>query len=256
MTVIKKEEKTKKKIMSGICVAPTLLGRGNAVAHIYSILRDEILSLRLMPGTYLDESSLVNRFGLSRTPIRQALERLAGDGLVLLTPNRRVQVSHLNLSDLPQFVETLDLLQRASFRLAALRRTNADLKQIEKTHEIFEKASIHENPVVLIQLNRNFHAAIVQASNNRYLSDGYMRLLDEGMRMLIVPFGYDSENGGSAKEHAGRVDSEHLEIVKAIRDKNPDQAEDLGRSHAELFRSRLLEYLGQNILTRVSISEN
>lgn len=79
--------------------------RGSAVTHVYEMLRAQILSLQLAPGEDIDDTVLVERLGLSRTPIREALARLAGDGLVVQSPNRGVQVAPVNLMDLPRFAE-------------------------------------------------------------------------------------------------------------------------------------------------------
>jgi len=227
--------------------------RGSAVAHVYSTLRAEILSLRLAPGSDLDDATLVERLGLSRTPIREALARLAGDGLVVQSPNRGVQVAPINLMDLPRFVEALDLMQRAVLRTAALRRTPKDMARIEAAYEAFGLATSGSDALVLTERNRDFHSAIAEASHNRYLADSYTRLLDEGMRMLSVPFGYDPERGDSAQVHTARVADEHLEMVDAIRSGDAARAEALAASHAELFRARFIVYFEQNLLSDMPV---
>ena len=97
--------------------------KGTGAGFVYDELRREILRLRLVPGAALDEAGLVIRFGLSRTPVREALIRLAADGLVTMLSNRKAQVSTLDLGNFPRFVEALNLLQRAIMLLAALRRS-------------------------------------------------------------------------------------------------------------------------------------
>ena len=230
------------------------VARGNAVAHVYDTLRAEILSLRLAPGADLDDATLVERLGVSRTPIREALARLAGDGLVVQSPNRGVQVAPINLMDLPRYFEALQLLQRAVMRAAALRRTDEDVVRIESAHRAFAQAASHRDALELTLLNRALHVAIAEASHNRYLADGYSRLLDEGMRMLSVPFGYDpGEADDSVRAHTARVDDEHREMLDAIRDQDAVRAETLGASHAELFRSRFIAYFERNLLAGVAV---
>ena len=76
--------------------------RGSGVKMVYDILRDEILDLVLPPGSAVDEVQLAERFGMSRTPIREALVRLAGEGLVETLPNRSSMVSNIGArSDTP-----------------------------------------------------------------------------------------------------------------------------------------------------------
>lgn len=231
------------------------VGRGNAVAHVYETLRAEILSLKLAPGEDLDEAALCERLGLSRTPIREALSRLAGDGLVVQSPNRRVQVAPVDLMETPRYAEALSLLQRAVLLTAALRRTTRDLERIDETYRAFVDAADAGDPVELTLSNRAFHVAIADACHNRYLAEGYTRLLDQGMRMLSVPFAYDPGPGDSASAHAQRVEDEHREMVEAIRARDAGRAEALGAAHAELFRSRFIAYLEQNLLDQMPLDD-
>lgn len=233
--------------------ARAAVGRGNAVAHVYETLRAEILSLRLAPGEDIDDAALVQRLGLSRTPIREALARLAGDGLVVQSPNRGVQVAPVNLMDLPRFAEALSLLQRAVMRTAALRRTAKDLMRIEAALEAFEAAAGDQDPLELTLLNRAFHVAIGEASHNRYLAEGYARLLDEGTRMLSVPFGYDPEPGDSARAHTAKVVADHREMIEVLRAAEVDRAEALAAAHVELFRLRFVAYFEQNLLGSMAV---
>lgn len=230
-----------------------VVGRGNAVSHVYETLRREILSLKLSPGEDLDEAALCERMGLSRTPIREALSRLAGDGLVLQSPNRGVQVAPVNLMELPHYTEALALLQRAVLRAAALRRTPDDLQRIEQTHAAFFEVARAGDAIELTLANRAFHVAIADASHNRYLGEAYTRLLDQGMRLLSVPFAYDPDSDYDLSEHTHRVDAEHREMVEVIRNRDAARAEQLGAEHAELFRSRFLAYLEQNLLDQMPV---
>ena len=123
--------------------------KGTGAGFVYDELRREILRLRLAPGAALDEAGLVARFGLSRTPVREALIRLAADGLVTMLPNRRAQVSPLDLGNFPRFVEALNLLQRAIMRLAALRRSDNDLAAITTVRDVFEAAVAEQDYMTL-----------------------------------------------------------------------------------------------------------
>lgn len=229
------------------------VGRGNSVAHVYETLRAEILSLTLAPGEVIDDVALCERLGLSRTPIREALSRLAGDGLVVQSPNRGFQVAPINLMETPRYTEALSLMQRAVLRCAALRRTNSDLERIEETYQAFVQAAKTANPNELTMSNRAFHVAIADACHNRYLADPYTRLLDQGMRMLSVPFAYDPDPIDSLSAHTERVQDDHREMVEAIRARDAQRAEALGAEHAELFRSRFIKYLEQNLLGQLTV---
>lgn len=93
--------------------------KGTGVRFAYETLRDEILSLALEPGALLDETSLAERFGMSRSPVREALIRLAGDDLVVTLANRSTIVAPIDIRSFPRYVEALDIAQRMNTRLAA-----------------------------------------------------------------------------------------------------------------------------------------
>lgn len=229
------------------------MSKGNTANLAYEVLRDKILNLDLAPGTDLDEASMISRLGISRTPIREALVRLAADGLVVLSPNRGAQVAPISLAEFPRYVEALDLIQRAVLRLAALRRTPADLRCIAEACSAFEKATRGGDALELTHANKAFHVAIGMASQNRYLLEQYTRLLEQGMRMLRVPFAYQPVAGERASVHVRKIIDEHRAMLGAIRARDAAVAEDLGGKHAVLFRSRFLAYLEQNLASGITI---
>ena len=227
--------------------------RGTGAAYAYETLRREILSLQLEPGQELDEAGLVARLGLSRTPVREALIRLAADELVVLLPNRGAKVAPLDLADTPRYVEALDLAQRAVHRFAALRRSDAELARIEAARDDFEAAVPGGDAMAMTERNRDFHATVAEAAQNRHLAGHYVRLLDQGMRLLRIPFAYDPAGDG-AKAHIARIVEDHRRITAAVAARDADRADALGHAHAELFQSRLMMFLQQNLAPGVVIA--
>ena len=108
--------------------------RGSGANIVYEAVRKSILDLTLKPGVSLDEVSLAREFDMSRTPIREALVRLAAEGLVTALPNRNTIVTPIDFVRLPVYFEALTLMYRVTARGAAVHRTDADLKlvRIEK----------------------------------------------------------------------------------------------------------------------------
>jgi hypothetical protein len=107
---------------------------------VHVALRDEILHLALKPGAKLDEMGLVRKFGISRTPVREALIRLASEGLVFLLPNRGAQVAPLDLVDIAHFFEALELMQCAVNHWAAA-AAPTDLVEIRRQRDAFRRAA-------------------------------------------------------------------------------------------------------------------
>ena len=101
--------------------APVRPARGAGVQTVYEQLRKAIVDLELPPGSPLDEVRLSTQFAMSRTPIREALVRLAADGLVMTLPNRNTIVSPIDFENLPVYFEALSLMYRVTTRTAASR---------------------------------------------------------------------------------------------------------------------------------------
>src|SRR3954467_5344606 len=109
---------------------PARPARGSGVQTVYEQLRKAIVDLELPPGSPLDEMRLSQQFALSRTPVREALVRLAADGLVAMLPNRSTVVAPIDFEKLPVYFEALTLMYRVTTRAAAQRRSAADLVAI------------------------------------------------------------------------------------------------------------------------------
>ena len=207
--------------------------------NYFERLRDEILSLELRPGQLIDEASLAVRFKVSRSPVREALVRLAADGLVQTFPNKGTIVSPLNIEEFPAYIDALDLIQRAVFRLAAMHRTDEDILAIRAANEEF-RARVRANDALgMIAQNAVLHLAMSEAGRNRILTDTYRRILDEGRRTLRL---YYRSYGDTLPPD---LCDAHDTQIAAIEAQDADLAEQLAREHAEEVHQRFLHYLGQ-----------
>jgi DNA-binding GntR family transcriptional regulator len=213
--------------------------RGYGALHVFERLRDEILSLELRPGQLIDEASLAERFAVSRSPVREALVRLAADGLVQTFPNKGTIVSPLNIEEFPAYIDALDLVQRAVFRLAATHRTDADLAAIRAANEEF-RARVRANDALgMIAQNAVLHLAMSAAGRNRILTDTYRRILDEGRRTLRL---YYRSYGDTLPES---LCDAHDTQIEAIAARDAALAERLAHEHAVEVHQRFLHYLSQ-----------
>ncbi len=201
--------------------------RGSGVKLVYDILRDEIISLSLPPGSAIDENQLAERFAMSRTPIREALVRLAGDGLVTTLPNRSTVVSNIDFLSLPAFFDAITLMYRVTTRLAARNRSDEDLRQIRAHQADFARAVHAQDALAMISTNRDFHAAIAEAGRNPYYSGLFARLLDEGRRLLRLY--YSSYSDRLPEEFV----TEHEQMIAAIAAQDLETADRLGATHAD-----------------------
>ncbi len=223
--------------------------RETGSARVYASLREEILRMELAPGAPLDEVGLSERFGLSRSPIREALVRLSSEGLVVILPSRSTIVTPIDFEGMPHFLDALDLLQRVVTRLAAARRTEADLKKIATAADIHQEKVLvsieRADSLPMIEANYNFHMTIARAGRNPYYTSFYKRLLDEGRRMLHIHFEYKMLEPNGAETIA----ADHTAMVEAIRDRDVERAEQAAHAHAAQFRGRFMQFLERSIAT-------
>ena len=215
---------------------------------VYEALRREILTLDLQPGELLDETRLSQRFGFSRSPVREALIRLAGENLVVTLANRSTIVAPIDITRFPAYVDALDLAQRMSTRLAAALRTEADIAVIEEQQRAFIKAVAARDHLAMSATNKDFHMAIARAGRNPYITSFYDKLLDEGRRILHLHFDYIE------RTHDGKLlTDEHEEMIAAIRANNIEQADELASNHSRQFRDNFLNFLRENYAVGVSL---
>lgn len=215
--------------------------RGTGSRLAYETIRDEILSLDLAPGQLLDETRLAERFGMSRSPVREALIRLAGEDLVVMLPNRSTIVAPLDLASFPKYVEALDLLQRANTRLAAEFRTEADLARIARQQQAFEAAVQANDHLAMSETNKFFHMAIADAGRNLYLASFYERLLDQGRRMLHLHFDYIERT-----RDGHLLTEEHADMLEAIRARDVSRADALAHAHTRQLRDNFMDIMTEN----------
>lgn len=143
-------------------------GRGSELKHV---LEQEIVTGDLPPGTRLDEMSLAERFGVSRTPVRQALHELSSIGLVDVRPRRGAVVAAIGLKDLLDMFEVMAELEGLCGTLAARRATVDEQAELKAVHARSEAAAAANDPDGYYAINVDFHETIYRASHNRFLAE-------------------------------------------------------------------------------------
>ncbi|WP_209850073.1 GntR family transcriptional regulator [Rhizobium herbae] len=222
--------------------------RGTGWKSVYDTLRNEILALTLPPGQLLDETTLAERFDMSRSPVREALIRLGADELVVTLSNRSTIVAPIEVATFPKYVEALDIAQRMNTRLAAALRTDTDLKVIAKRDKAFATAVRTGNHLAMSEANKEFHMAIAYAGKNQYLASFYEKLLSQGQRMLHLHFEY------LERTHEGYLlTDEHSQMLDAIRDKNVELADELAHAHTRQFQDNFINFMRENYTTDVTL---
>ncbi|MEP3345682.1 MAG: GntR family transcriptional regulator [Litoreibacter sp.] len=218
-------------------VAP-IKRRGDGARRVYEDLRNEILELKLAPGSALDETSLSKRFEMSRSPVREAIVRLAADGLVHTLSNRSTIVAPIDIGTLPRFIEAIDYLQRATTRLAAIHRTSDQVLQMREAAHIYDVLCQKGEPLALSEANKVFHMTIADAGGNPYLARAYARLLDEGRRLLHLHY-----SSVRSEQSAFPLSPAHHQMVDAIEAGDEAAADRLAHEHTRVLHDRMQEFI-------------
>lgn len=214
--------------------------RGSGVKKAYDLLRTEILDLTLPPGSPIDEVQLAERLALSRTPIREALARLATEGLIDTLPNRSTMVSNIDFLNLHTFFDAITLMYRVTTRLAAQNWQPGDLEIINACQRDFAAAAANHNALAMISTNRDFHAAIAKAGRNPYYLSLFVRLLDDGRRLLRLY--YQSFNDRPPPS----VVEEHEDIIAAITARDVETSDRLAKAHADQIVRQIQKLLSRD----------
>ena len=206
--------------------------------QLYADLKKHILTLVLEPGRALDEHKLSEKYEISRTPLREVLRKLAGEGYVEIVSNRGASVSSMSHRVLRDFFITAPMLYAAVGRLAAQNARPEQIESMKKAQRHFRVASKNADAEEMVYWNDRFHSLMGDMADNPYLTPSYNRLLIDHAR--ISQTFYRLRN----KDMAGRLDtavSHHDKMIEAIEDGDSQQMVDLIVQHWELSHE-LMEY--------------
>ncbi len=226
-------------------LAPAGRGRpkGTGSHTVYAALRRRILRLELSPGADLDEQTLVRQFKLSRTPVREALLRLAHEELVELIPNRGARVAPLYFHEVAEIFDALEIGLRVTSRWAAIRHTPEQLDAIRRHGRDFAAATARDDFHGMTEANRSYHIAVAEAAGNRHL----VRMLT-GLLSTTFRYGYMTLSRGASIADAfpggfPEIIGEHDRLIELIATGDADGADRLAGQHSRLFRAKVLELL-------------
>jgi DNA-binding GntR family transcriptional regulator len=204
---------------------------GSLSGLAYQRLRDLIVTLQLQPGALINEPALMEQLQVGRTPLREAIQRLAGEGLVVIRPRRGAFVAALSLLDLQQIFELRQVIEGQAAALAAERATPADLAALQAALDRLGPASASADPRALIEVDRAFHRALARAAHNRFLESTLSRMYNLSLRLWYL-----------ALDRIGPMDSavgEHARVLDAVRRRDSAAAEAALRQHITNFQARI-----------------
>ncbi|MEW2354136.1 GntR family transcriptional regulator [Spirillospora sp. NPDC029432] len=200
----------------------------------YEAVRQMILSGEAGAGSRLGEAELAETLGLSRTPVREALQRLGADGLVEVLPHRGARVARWTRQDLAEIFELRALLEPyAAARAARLGQDATVLDDLRERCAAMERAAAEGDLDLVARLNGRFHAAVIEASGNGRLP-GMLTSVMHAPLILGTFHRYDAGAMARSMNH-------HRELVAAIAAGDPAWAESVMRAHIRAAAAHLTE---------------
>jgi len=200
---------------------------------ILETIRDAIISGTLKPGEKVAEPELAERFGISRTPIREAFRQLESEGYLKVVPRKGAVVVSFSQRDVEEFYAIKSILEGYAARRACERITSREIDKLQTINEKLALLAKEGDVKHFFKVHNNFHELFVRTADNDKLTELIMNLVGRFQRLRIASLSLP-----------GRMDfsvQEHQKIIDAFRDKDADLAENLVRSNAEYGGKVLLK---------------
>ena len=203
--------------------------------RVFHKIREDILNGKYKSGDSIREVVVSKELGVSRTPVREALKQLELEGLVISIPNKGTVVAGITEQDIIDIYAIRSLIEGLAARWAAIRISEEQLKQLEEIIELTEFYASKHNVEHLHELDTQFHEIIYEASNSKplkhILSDFHIYVQRARMESIAIP-GRDLK---SAQEHKA--------ILKALKGRNPEEAEKLTNQHVKNVAENMMKHL-------------
>ena len=182
--------------------------------QVYEQIKNDIIMCALMPGDPLSENELVERFKMSRTPIREALTSLVQDGLVEYTPNRGFTVTTVSIMDINEIFEARIFIEKELFRMAIKKMSDAEIDQLEVQSRVQGDPRSPDYAETFLEANLKFHLMLAAAGKNSRLLWYYEMLMNEAQRLFYMDITLHQNDFQWGHGHEG--------IIQALR--NRDEA--------------------------------
>jgi GntR family transcriptional regulator, rspAB operon transcriptional repressor len=204
--------------------------------RLYVVLKHRILTCAIPPGERVVEKEICKEMGVSRTPLREAINRLALEGLVVLTPYRGYVVAPVTVGSFQELCEVRRILEPRAAALAAERATPEQLAALQAEAELHYTPGDRATYETYLRANSRFHRTLVRCTGNTLLEGMVMSALDRHQRPLYL--------GLDVGIDAAAATAEHLALVDAVAARDPQRATRVMFDHVARAETRIVSALG------------
>ncbi|WP_127145575.1 GntR family transcriptional regulator [Pelagibacterium montanilacus] len=201
--------------------------------RVFNTVRREILACQLMPGEELRENELAQRFGVSKSPIRDAMQKLEYEGLIEIEPRRGHRVKPISIADAQDLIDLRIILECGALRSVAERATDADLAELDTFREA-DTTSI----AAFTKYNHSFHQRVSELSRNARLEEQIRIVMENYDRLCVV-----SLNNPAGRDRFSGPLKDHRAIIDALQTRNGKKASVLVSKHIEKSRTSIMRGL-------------
>jgi DNA-binding GntR family transcriptional regulator len=205
--------------------------------RVYDELRADMIACRLAPGTEIRENDLAQRFGVSKSPVRDALMRLEREGLVITLPRQGYRVAPISLADVQDMFHLRDALERACMERITRRASDEQLASLER-FRAFDPPAWSDG---FVAYNREFHRTLARLAGNTRMADQLVDLVDQMER--AVRLSVSSLKKGDPQS----LVEEHAELIDALQARNLAKAQRLASRHVAEAGKRVMQALARVI---------
>ena len=200
-------------------------------------LEEDIINGRLLPGEKLDHDALATQYGVSRTPIREAVQQLVVSGLVIVKPKKGTFVARVGFDQLIEMFEVMAELEGMCGRLAARRIQSSELESLRAALRRCEDPDVMADPDDYYYENEEFHNCIYTASHNHFLATEARQL-----KQRLKPY---RRLQLQARNRVSNSIAEHREIFEAIKNGKEQEAERALKEHVLIQGTRFSDFVSQ-----------
>jgi len=212
---------------------------------LYENLKCQILTLDLAPDSDLDEAVLTATYGVSRTPVREIFQRLAGEGYVEIRENRGARVSPMNMETLRNFFQVAPMIYAAIGRLAVHNFTPAQMDDLKDCQSHFRRACQEKNVANMVLDNNRFHEIMGEMSANNYLIPSLKRLLIDHARIGHI---FYRPHTVDTRQRLDKAIEHHDGFIAALEKRDEERVVDLVFEHWQLSRENMELYIAPKAL--------
>ncbi|MEF3306460.1 GntR family transcriptional regulator [Paenibacillus sp. GYB003] len=205
---------------------PLIIQKQNISEELVKYIKQQIIAGDLNPGDRIVETKLARELGVSQTPVREAIRHLHGEGVITIVPNKGPMVRTLDMKDVFEIYSVRSMLEGLAIRLATQNATDAQIAELESFYEQM-KRKLHDDSVPsLLHDSSHIHKTIIEMADHSRLLNMYQSI---SFQISLV-----NRLLGAKSTKQKEVD-QHLELIEALKKRNPDEAEHTMRKH--IFRS-------------------